>query len=269
VPIKRAPANKLRGNRRKGRRPPNAAGEGTMNELTRKPFNNITSYDVEVDLDALREFVNQYGITILPGEWVRFRKGDYFIGRDERKVSPTEPFTLNTGEILIGWIKLEDRKVRDKIVGRVADRFRPPPRESLGDEELIGTPDDPWKPFTAIVMRDANFNISCFTSITISGQQAVMELLRKYLQDCRRHPGMFPNVLLGVGTGRSKKHNTTYPVPRFDIVDWQPWDREPTAPVSTAPAPNPVSAGVKPDLNDDQVPWDDGAPLANPEDFGL
>jgi hypothetical protein len=132
-------------------------------------------------------------------------------------------------------------------------------------------------------MRDANFNTFCFTSITISGRQAVMDLLYQCLRRCGQHPGKLPAALLGVGTGRSKKHNTTYLVPKFTIVGWEPWDPE-----VTAPAPNPVPAGAKSGPNDDHVqrddcappanpgdfgtddgPWDDSVPPANPEDFGL
>jgi hypothetical protein len=250
-----------------------------MNEITKTPFNNIAPYDADVDLDALREFVSQSATPAMPGEWVRFRKGDYLFGQDERKASVTEAFIANTGEILVGWLKLEDGTVTERIGGRVADRFRAPARESLGDEESIGTPGDPWKPLTAMVVRDANLNIFCFTSITTSGRQAVMDLLGQYLRRCRQQPGKLPAVLFGVGTGRSKKHNTTYPVPKFTIVGWEPWDPE-------VAAYNPASAGAKSDLtsnvpregaapvnsegggNDDGL-WDESVPPANPEDFRL
>jgi hypothetical protein len=249
-----------------------------MNDLTRKPFNHITPYDADVDLDALREFVNQSGTPAMPGEWVRFRKGNYLFGQDERKASVTEPFVVNTGEVLVGWIKLEDCGVTERIFGRVADKFRPPARESLGDEGLIDTPDDPWKPFTAIVARDVNFEIFCFTSITGSGRRAVMDLLTEYLRRCRQYPGKFPAVLLSVGTGYSKKHNSTYPVPKFPIVSWEQWDPEVGASsdigsIESDLNDNVPRDGASPaspeDVGTDDGLWDDNVPPANPEDFGL
>jgi hypothetical protein len=58
-----------------------------MNEVIRKPSNHTTPYDADVDLDALREFVNQSGTPAMPGEWVKSCKGDYLFGQDERKAS--------------------------------------------------------------------------------------------------------------------------------------------------------------------------------------
>jgi hypothetical protein len=66
--------------------------------------------------------------------------------------------------------------------------------------------------------------------LTQSGRRAVTDLLDEYTRKVRKHPGCFPVVLLKTGIGRSKKHNSTYDVPVFRIVDWRPWDPEPAQP---------------------------------------
>jgi hypothetical protein len=193
-----------------------------MNELTRLSNSNVTPYS-DVDLSAMREFISQSGM-LFPGEPARFVRGDWLIGDDKRNASPTEPYTVNVLEILLGWTKLVDNSVVKREVGRPADGFRVPPRERLGDEHMIDDDNDPWKPTTAVVMRNAGGNIFTFSSLSASARTPVARLLDAFLRRCGKFPGEFPVVLLGSGTGHSRRRNTTYPIPVLKIVGWEPWD---------------------------------------------
>jgi hypothetical protein len=219
-----------------------------MNKLvTVTSNNNIVPYDTEVDLDALRESVS--GLALFPGEWIKFRKGSWLVGQEDRAASLTEPYIAHMGEILIGWTKIVDSVVIKRIAGRIADKFRAPMREQLDDEDLIGTPNDRWKPMTAMILRDATSEIYTFTSLSLSGRTAVNQLIDRYLRKCHSFPGKMPAVLLSVGTGYSKKHNSEYPVPLFKIVGWDPWNAKA---VADAASRKPADA--------DDVPWEDGTP---------
>jgi hypothetical protein len=206
-----------------------------MNELTCLNNNNVTPY-ADVDLSAMREFISQSGV-LLPGEQMRYVRGDWLIGDDKRKASPTEPYTVNVLEILLGWTKLVDNVVVQRDVGRLADGFRVPPRERLGDEEMIGDDNDAWKPTTAVVMRNAGGNIFTFSSFSASARTPVAKLLDAFLRRCGKFPGEFPVVLLGSGTGHSRRHNTSYPIPLLKIVGWEPWDGKQVETTANKPPP--------------------------------
>jgi hypothetical protein len=219
-----------------------------MNKLVTVTSNNsVAPYDADVDLDALRESVS--GLALFPGEWIKFRKGIWLVGQEEKAASLTEPYVAHMGEILIGWIKIVDNVVIKRIAGRIADKFRPPMREQLDDGELIDTPHDPWKPMTAMVMRDASGEIFTYTSLSASGRTAVNKTIDQYLRKCHAFPGKMPAVLLGVGTAYSKKHNSEYAVPVFRIVSWEPWNTEAVA--------------AKP-ATEDNAAWEDTPPAKTP-----
>jgi hypothetical protein len=176
-----------------------------------------------------REFATKYSRSFFAGEALKFVKGDWVIGQDKRKASLTEPLVANMEEIWAGWIRFDDGAVTDTIIGRIVDRFRVPPRESLGDEDKIDTEHDPWAPNTAMMMRNASGDLFTVTSLSDGGRSAVATLADQFDRQRHKSPGKMPIVLLGSGSYYSKKHRTNVPFPTFKIVGWDFWGDEATA----------------------------------------
>ncbi len=110
-------------------------------------------------------------------------------------------------------MKFEDSKVVDRLIGKVADGFKPPKREELGDtdrtswkeKDANGQPRDPWVsqwfvPMIAVETGD----FVTFVTGSKGGAAAVAGLCRVYGHKNRE--GMLPIVALRT---RSYKHQQT------------------------------------------------------------
>ena len=85
------------------------------------------------------------------GRLLKFVKGEWLAGDDVLK-DGTE-FVAHIDQLIRGWVKFEDGKVVDRNhLGKVADGFKPPSREELGDtdpkkwaeKDADNRPRDPW-----------------------------------------------------------------------------------------------------------------------------
>src|SRR5262245_16780770 len=87
----------------------------------------------------------------IAGSLLRFRKGEFLAGEDGVELKLGTLLVANMDELLVGWIRWENRKPTDHVMGRVTEGYRPALREALGDldprawdEDAAGNPKDPW-----------------------------------------------------------------------------------------------------------------------------
>src|SRR5262245_7440244 len=105
------------------------------------------------------------------GTFLKFTKGDWTLGEDDKGVPAGTRFVVCMDEIYRGWVRWWDGKPTQHFIGRVVDRYRVPPREELGELDESkwetasnGAPRDPWAKTVYAAMRDINSDeIICFT----------------------------------------------------------------------------------------------------------
>src|SRR5262245_61913027 len=86
------------------------------------------------------------------GTPLKFSKGRWFsgFGKDEESADG-RVLAADMPGLMLGWRKWENRKIVNAAIGFVADNFRPPQRNDLGDldeslweRDANGAPRDPW-----------------------------------------------------------------------------------------------------------------------------
>jgi hypothetical protein len=148
---------------------------------------------------------------------LKFKKGEWFIG--EILVGDSDTFMVNFAEWWVGWVRWEEGKPVEHLIGR-APSFIPPPRESLGHGD--------WQRAVYLGMKGmGDGDILAFASCSEGGRRAVAELARKYKALLHRYPGQAPVVLLESGTYTNQYGPQHKPI--FQVAGWAFWDdREPT-----------------------------------------
>ena len=167
------------------------------------------------------------------GELLKFAKGDWLCGQDNTEVPHGTEFVVNMDELLVGWIRWQDNKPTDHIMGKVTKNYKPPLRNTLGDNDQnewevddAGKPRDPWSPSNYMLMKGvADGELYTFAGGSRGGLDAVAQLCKAYGEGMRMHPNEYPVVALGGGSYPHK--NKAYgriKTPEFKLVGWQSKD---------------------------------------------
>jgi hypothetical protein len=187
-------------------------------------------------LEAASEASNDFG------RLLKFVKGKFECGDDE--ISLGTEFVAHVDQIARGWVRFEEGKVVDRIIGKIADGFRPPQREELPDndprswteKDTRGEPRDPWVaqwflPLIAVATGD----VTTFVTGSKGGVAAVSNLCRVY---GRKHrDGLLPIVALRIRSYKHKQYGRIE-TPDLPVVGWE-----------GAPTVMPIQAAAD-DLND-------------------
>ena len=163
------------------------------------------------------------------GELLKFSKGDWLVGQDNEEVKVGTQFVANMHELLVGWIRWQDNKPTDHIMGKVVDSYQPPRRSELGDTDSHewevddrGDPRDPWQLSNYLLMKGmVDGELYTFTTGSKGGRDAIGDLSKDYGKVMAQHGDEFPVVAISV---RSYEHpNKSYgriKTPEFKIVGW-------------------------------------------------
>src|SRR5215469_16267517 len=74
--------------------------------------------------------------TRIIGKLLKFNKfGEWVSGEDSVEIPPNSQLCVQMEEFYIGWIKWEDARPVEQVMGRVMDNFEAPRRSELGDTE--------------------------------------------------------------------------------------------------------------------------------------
>jgi hypothetical protein len=112
-------------------------------------------------------------------------------------------------------------------MGVVADGFKPPLREELGDldetewGELNGRPIDPWQKTNNLLMCDSDGTLYTFVTASKGGLSAIGELSEAYSHRRRMKPDEIPVVELLARSYIHKDYGETF-APKLRIVGWTP-----------------------------------------------
>jgi hypothetical protein len=163
------------------------------------------------------------------GTLLKFNKGEYLAGKDAEVVPEGTRLVANMDQLLVGWIKWENGAPSEQVMGRVADVFKPPLRNELGDNDKSlwevddqGVARDPWQLSNYLVLKgEESDELYTFTTSSRGGLNAIGELCKAYGKEMRQQPDQYPVVSLEVDSYRhSNKAYGKIHVPVLTIVDW-------------------------------------------------
>jgi hypothetical protein len=197
-----------------------------------------TSVAPATNASPWREAVNdEVGASF--GTFLKFAKGDWLLGEEEKKVPAEARFVANLDEYYRGWVRWWEGKPTDHLIGRVIDRYRVPAREELGELDentwetnAKGERRDPFARTVYLAMRDvSNDETICFTSSSDGGRKAVAKLADRYDRLRHKYKAKMPVVTLESESYLHPRHPEYGKIlkPKFRVVDWTYWDDETAA----------------------------------------
>jgi hypothetical protein len=168
------------------------------------------------------------------GTLLKFNKGDWLAGQNNDEVDPDIRLVANMDELLVGWIRWEDNKPTDQIMGRVVDNYVPPKRHELGDNDKAqwelddrNESRDPWQLSNYLVLKiDGSApgeDLYTFAAASRGSINAVGELCKIYGKAMRQRPDEFPVIMLdGDAYNHPNKAYGRIKYPIFKVVGWAP-----------------------------------------------
>jgi hypothetical protein len=189
--------------------------------------------------------------TNIVGRLLKYSKGDYSVG--DTPIAYGHRFIAHMDSILNGWIRWEDNKPQQHVMGRIKDFYQVPPRSSLGfdDQDLWevddrNEPRDPWQRSYYIVLKSApGYDIPVEFSNNPDGEDeirghddgtlftfpasstgsigAVNRLIERYAELKAQHPDDWPIIAIGSSSYAHKiKSYGRVKFPVFTVVGWAP-----------------------------------------------
>jgi hypothetical protein len=216
-----------------------------------------------------RNWAEEYGdeafTTNIIGQLLKFNKGEWLVGQEEEEMPIGTELVAATHLLQSGWMRWEDGKPVETIMGLRSEGFKPPPRESLGHTdksewgELNGQVIDPWRRADVLLMADPKTGqVYTFSPMSDGGLQAIKKLMREYGPHMRVAPDEIPTVRLGSSWYKHPKYSKVYK-PELELVEdgwrdvndvsFEPVDEDveeaapaPKAKAAATPKPAPRSA---------------------------
>lgn len=196
-----------------------------MNSITKADNTSLSTGGA----NAFEAYGNAVSSRTIVGQLLKFSKGEYLLGEKGEEVEEGTRLVANMDELMVGWIRWEDGKPTEHVMGRVAEGYEAPRRNTLGDddEERWETDDqgrarDPWQFSNYLILKETDGDeLFTFTTSSRGGLNAIGALCKAYGKAMRQHPDEYPVIELGVD---SYKHsNKSYGkifVPELKIVGW-------------------------------------------------
>ena len=192
------------------------------------------------------------------GRLLKFVKGGWLDGDDVLK-NGTQ-FVAHIDQLVRGYVKFVDGKVVEpRHIGKVADNYKPPSREELGDtdpkgwgKDADGKPRDPWvlQWFLPLIGVESGELITYVTS-SKGGIDAVCDLCRIYGH--KQRDGLLPIVALRTGSYKHKLYGKVA-TPDFQVVGWDDSAPKMAADVPVQSAISTDRSAVDADMND-EIPF--------------
>ena len=194
---------------------------------------------VDWSQDPFEQIANTMAQTGTP---LKFSKGKWYrgYGNDER---PADGMTLiaDVQGIMVGWRCWKDRKIVDAAVGFVAENFKPPQRNDLGDldesaweRDANGNPKDPWVFGFYIRLTDDDGEAYVYSATSNGARRAVFDLIKEFTKRRKKDPAhCVPVVRLMADSYRHKDYGRI-DTPKLAVIDWH----DSGAAVASIPSPD-------------------------------
>lgn len=183
--------------------------------------------------DPFADFAQEAGQRSIVGQLLKFSKGDWLVGESSDEIPIGTQFVANMGELLRGWVRWQDNKPTDHVMGKVMLRYQPPRRNELGDLDKSqwevddkGNERDPWQETYYLLLKgygDGNDDeLFTFAASSKGGRDAIADLSNEFSKGKRRQKGeVYPIVAIGTGFYLHKEFGRIK-TPEFKIVGWVP-----------------------------------------------
>jgi hypothetical protein len=168
-----------------------------------------------------QDIFEQYGEETNPGNiigaFLKFSEGGWIDGRGE-KFPIGKRMIANMDRLLLCWIRWEDKQPAERIMGLLAEGFKPPPRDILGygyepgndkpvdtsewELDAEGNPRDPWRFTRYLILKDPDYveegeGIYTFVTSSNGGKKAIGDLCKTYGRKRREgHRNYYPVIAL-------------------------------------------------------------------------
>jgi hypothetical protein len=158
-----------------------------------------------------------------PVRLMKFKKGKFFVGKEEIPLG--RQFTAFCRDWQRGWVKFIDRELVERRIGRVADGFRVPDRDELGDLDrskwslgFDGCSVDPWVRQDYLPLEDVETGeLFLFVTSSVGGKMGIHKLCNEFARNITRGT---PTIELAGETFPSDNYGPTAR-PEFVIVKWE------------------------------------------------
>jgi hypothetical protein len=209
-----------------------------MNALTTQTTGTAVAAPVDY-FDGFADYGAAVAGTRIVGTLLKFSKGDYLVGQNGDIMEEGTQLAANMAEVVTGWIKWEDKKPAEQIMGKLIDtfgkepKFKVPTRKELGDLDETqwptddkGNPQDPWQLTNYVIFKvpglDDQEALYTMPINSKGAHGAFGKLSTSYSKLGRmRQPGEMPIVKLGVERYQHKVYGWIKN-PDFKIVGWVP-----------------------------------------------
>src|SRR5262249_34879600 len=112
--------------------------------------------------DYFADYANTVLAHRIVGELLTFNKfGEFTAGRNREPIDPGTKLIAHMSSLMVGWIRWEDARPAEQLMGQVARGFRPAKRAELGydntDEWEVdndGITRDPWQLSNYLIFSD-------------------------------------------------------------------------------------------------------------------
>jgi hypothetical protein len=197
-----------------------------MTKDLNKPNNTVPT---TTDRNAFEAYAAAVDQQMIIGDLLKFTKGDYLVGRDGAECTETALAALMPG-LVHGWIRWENHRPVEHVMGLLIEGFTPPSRDALGhldkttwelDDER--NPRDPWRPGLYLPMITENCEtVFTFTSTSEGARRnAIAPLCREYGHRIRQHSDEIPIVQLEQGSYQHPDRSRgRIKYPRFPVARW-------------------------------------------------
>jgi hypothetical protein len=187
-----------------------------------------------IDRKAALAYFKAYGDEAMVGgnivgDLLTFAKGEWQRGREKEEVEEGTRIIVHMHSVLDGWVRWQDQKTVEQIMGAKAEGFRLPERETLGHMDKSkwptnddGSPRDPWVRSNQFLCKEEESgDIMTFSTSSGGGVNAVKRLCGEYSEGAVEHDEMWPIVELQTSFywHKDKKRGKIY-TPEFEIVGW-------------------------------------------------
>lgn len=183
--------------------------------------------------NAFETYGQAMAVSAITGTLIKFNKGDWVDG-DNELLDENMELVANMDQLMVGWIKWQDQRPVEQIMGPVAEGYQPQRRGELGDTnqdewevDNQGRPQDPWQFSNYIVMKEpgqdaTDDNLYTFATSSKGGLGALGALCRDYGKEIRGiHADDYPIVALGVDSYMHREYGRTK-IPTLTVVGWEP-----------------------------------------------
>lgn len=165
------------------------------------------------------------------GHLLKFTKFGEWVANDVKLKPGTEVIGV-VNQISLGWQRWEDNKPTDQFMGLVAEKFKPPGRDQLGDDDenlwevdaSSGRPRDPWQMTWMVIFTGVDDDeVYTYSTSSKGGIKAIGALSTAYGRQMAMHPGQLPIVaLLSDSYDHPNKAYGEIKTPVLQITGWVP-----------------------------------------------